>query len=51
MSGKVFGIEAQPIDAELAPHIQNAIMAEIHAEYDRLVDIEYRHLELLMSRK
>ena len=31
MSGKVFGIEAQPIDAELAPHIQNAIMAEILA--------------------
>lgn len=39
MSGKVFGTEAQPIDAELAPYIQNAIMAEIHAEYPDIVTI------------
>lgn len=39
MSGKVFGTEAQPIDAELAPHIQNAIIAEIENEYPDIVTI------------
>ena len=39
MSGKVFGTEAQPIEAELAPHIQNAIIAEIENEYPDIVTI------------
>lgn len=37
MSGKVFGTEAQPIDATMAPIVQQKIMNDIRAKYPDIV--------------